>query len=240
MRCRTHPSDHGAGVCACCLRERLSALAAVAAENNDKPSPAILSHRSDFANVSDDGQKRRAVKFSFLSPIWGNPSPKKAESDAIVLKPSVSNFSFLALVIRQWKKNKKKSPHISPPAEDVTRGRSMKPHVQPVNGRGMSPAMKDKTEEDERRITTPSPLRRKAHRQQSPNKLSSYVVCLSPMLMPSPRNRRNYGPSDTVFAGDLQGTLNRKWSGIGVPGSDVTPGIGLNRSRKLVDLGKAW
>ncbi|KAI0489184.1 hypothetical protein KFK09_029026 [Dendrobium nobile] len=234
MRCRTHPSDHGAGVCPCCLRERLSALTVAQVENKAKPSRAILSSRSDFPNVSDERQKRRAVKFS------KNSSPKKAESDAIVLKSSGSNSSFLDLILGQWKKNKKKSPHIAPAAEDVSRGRSRKPHVQPVDGRGMSPAMKDETNKDERRISTPSPLKRKAQRPQSPNKLSSYAVCLSPMLRPSPGNRRNHGASEAVFAGDLQGTLNRKWSGAGVAVPDASSGQGLNRSRKLVDLGKAW
>ncbi|KAL0905042.1 hypothetical protein M5K25_027213 [Dendrobium thyrsiflorum] len=240
MRCRTHPSDHGAGVCPCCLRERLSALTVDPAENKAKPSPAILRSRSDFPNASDERQKRRAVKLSLLSPNRRNPSPKKAESDAIVLKRSGSNSSFLALIIRQWKKNKKKSPHISPATEDVSRGRSRKPHVQPVDGRGMSPAMKDETDKDERRISTPSPLRRKAQRPQSPNRLSSYAVCLSPMLRPSPGNRRNHGASETVLAGDQQGTLNRRWSGVGVAALDASSGQGLNRSRKLVDLGKAW
>lgn len=240
MRCRAHTSDHGAGVCAHCLRERLSALTAAAAEHNAEQYPANISSRSDFPDASEDGKKRCAQKFSFLSPVRGNPSPKKAEPDAVVLKPSVSNFSFLALIIRQWRKNKNKSPHISPAAEGVNRGRSRQPHVQPVNGRGMSPVMRDETEKHGRRISTPSPLNRKAQRQQSPNRLSSYAVCLSPMLRPTPGNRRNHGPSETVFTGDLKGSLNRKWSGVGVAVHDSSSGLGLNRSRKLVDLGKTW
>lgn len=235
--CKTHPSDQASGVCARCLRERLSALTAAEAEHGaEQSSPAKIGSRPDFP----DGKRRRAPKPSRLSPIRGNPSPKKAEPEAIVLKPSGSNLSFLALIIRQWRKSKKKSPHMSPAAEDVGRGRSRQAHVRPVSGRGMSPATNDEAEEHRRRAAAPSPLRRKAQRQQSPSRLSSYAVCLSPMLRPSPGNRRSHAPAETPFSGDLKGALNRKWSGVGGAVPDGSSGQGLNRSRKLVDLGKAW
>ncbi|XP_020577596.1 uncharacterized protein LOC110022822 [Phalaenopsis equestris] len=236
MRCREHSSDHSGGVCPRCLRDRLSSLAAAEAEQEGRRSPEILSSHTDSPNVSDD-QKRRAHKLSLFSPIRVKQTPKKTESDAIVLKPSISHSGFLSLIMKQWSKNRKKLQGISPAEEYDSRGRSRKPHLQPVNGRGMSPAMKEEREGDRRRISAPSPLRQKAQRQQSPNRFSSYVVCLSPMLRPSPGNRRNHGPSDTVIAGDVHGSLNRKWSGVGVAFPEASSGLGMNRSRKLVDLG---
>ncbi|KAK8964992.1 hypothetical protein KSP40_PGU018815 [Platanthera guangdongensis] len=41
MRCRIHPSAAGAGVCASCLRDRLSALSVATVEGRAGPASAI-------------------------------------------------------------------------------------------------------------------------------------------------------------------------------------------------------
>lgn len=234
MRCNIHPSDSGIGVCAFCLRDRLSAITASSAGYDKASSPEsdrdpdrssaprtrspILCHLSPFSNVT--GKNRSAQKFSLFSPIWGNPScPKKAESGS---KTSGSNNSWLlALNLGRRKRNKKASTH-----------------VQPVSGRGMSPAAELSPG---RGVTTPSPM----WRQQSPRRFSSFSLCLSPMVRPIPGNRRGHAPPETSFSGEIRGMFNRRCGGGGggVGGAvvpELWPGLMTNRSRKLADLGKVW
>ncbi|XP_020588676.1 uncharacterized protein LOC110030347 [Phalaenopsis equestris] len=230
MRCNTHPFHSGIGVCAFCLRERLSALTSPKYDEvsspeyhrNPKPSsahptpPPPLCHPSPFSNVS--GKNRNAKRFSLLSPIWGYPSPKKAQSAAGFSKSSGSNNSWvLALGLGRKMRNKKASPH-----------------VQPLSGRGMSPA----TEQSPGRgVSIPSPLWRK----QSPHRFSSFGLCLSPMMRPIAGNRREHAPPETAFSGEFRGTFSRRCgSGGGAMAYDLPPGLITNRSRKLVDLGKVW
>ncbi|XP_020673081.1 uncharacterized protein LOC110092754 [Dendrobium catenatum] len=233
MRCRTHPSDSGIGVCPFCLRERLSSLAVADSSNGHvetsspenhwdpdrssaprAPTP-LLCHLSPFSNAA--GKNRAVGKFSLLSPIWGsNPGPKKAESGAGLSKPSGSNNSWLlALNLGRRKRNKRASPH-----------------VQPVSGRGMSPAAELSPG---RGVSIPSPM----WRQQSPRRLSSFGLCLSPMVRPIPANRRGHAPPETSFPSEKRGTFNRRCgSGGGAVVHELSPCLMANRSRKLVDFGR--
>ncbi|PKU62167.1 uncharacterized protein LOC110099551 [Dendrobium catenatum] len=241
MSCRIHPSDLGAGVCACCLRERLSNLFAAHPDNGAAPSPAIKQKPEPCAAPLLCSRSGPHDSFA-ADDCHGNrkPCPNKAISNSIVPKPSVSNSWHSALILWQRKKNKKKSTQTSPGAEEFSRGRTKKPHIRPVNARGMSPASIDQTEEEDgRRLSANSSLRRKAQRQQSPCKLSSYALCLNPLMRPSPGNQRNHA-LETVFTGEPRGTFNPRCSGAGAAVPDACSGLVPNRSRKLVDLGKVW
>lgn len=237
MNCRIHPSDLGAGVCACCLRERLSNLFAAPPDNAAEPSPAI--------KQTPEPCSRSKPHDSFAADYChGNRKscPNKPIPNSIVPKPSGSNSWHSALILWQRRKNKnQKSTQNSPGIEEFSRGRTKKPTIRPVNARGMSPASMDKAEEEDgRRLSANSSLRRKAQRQQSPCKLSSYALCLNPLMRPSPGNQRSHA-LETVFAGEPRPeTFNPRCSAVGEAVPDACSGMVPNRSRKLVDLGKVW
>ncbi|PKA53058.1 hypothetical protein AXF42_Ash002040 [Apostasia shenzhenica] len=161
MMCKIHPSDPGAGVCACCLRERLSTLAASVAEDEADPSSEAI-----------------------FSPLCGQPNLREMETYPVVLKPSTPKLSEL-IRCRTWG-NKKKTMPISPAAEEDARGRTRKPQFLPVKARGMSPALKEGGYE-----TEPSPLWQKpAADPQNHHSFSSFSLCLSPVVRPI-GNRRS-------------------------------------------------
>lgn len=233
MKCRIHPSDSGAGVCACCLRERLSALTSSHARDYDLSStedrrnlgsssvpPPILCNQPAFPKISRNNRGPENNR--------DNLNAGKATSDAAPSEPpSGSNSWLLGLTLGRKKKSKKNSPH-----------------VQLVNARGMSPAAEEAVEggcarkpSPGRCTSTPSPMRR----QPSPRSFSGLGRCLSPLMRPSPGTHRGQASPVTAFPGKLHGNLNRRCSGVGradVP--DVSSVLATNRSRKLVDLGKDW
>lgn len=232
MRCRTHPTHSGIGVCAFCLRERLSALTASPAACQEVSSPdcrvdperssatrsppPLLCHLSPFSSAG--GKNRAAKKLSLWSPIRANPGPKKADCAAGFSKPSGSTTSWRsALSLGRTMRNKKTSPHVQPVS-----GRGMSPAVELSPGRGAAPI--------------PSPL----WRRQSPHRFSSFGLCLSPMVRPIPGNRRAHAPPETAFSGEIRGTFNRRCGGDGAVITELSPSLVTNRSRKLVDLGKVW
>lgn len=246
MRCRIHSSDAGSGVCACCLRDRLSALT-FSPVDGDLQNPDSSTSPSSFPNFSDrrstdqgsGGRKSCSVKFSILNPLWGSKNtPKKVEINAVVLKPSGSNVRLSALILPQRIRRNNKSTAIRPAAEDEIRGRSKKP---PGSGRGMSPASGNEG------APAPSPLKRKvvatqphnAQTQPSSRSVSSFAMCLNPVVRPSHGYRRSHGLGQAVVAGEIRRTIVRGYDG-GAAVPDPSFVLGPNRSRKLVDLGKIW
>jgi hypothetical protein len=80
----------------------------------------------------------------------------------------------------------------------------------------------------------PSPLRRGlGHRKRQGT--SSFGVCLSPLVRPSPAHRRSQ-LSETGFSGDLNSPAHHRYVGTG--GASVGPSLCHNRSRKIADIGR--
>ncbi|KAG0472796.1 hypothetical protein HPP92_014219 [Vanilla planifolia] len=274
MRCKIHSSDPGAGVCACCLRERLSALASSAAGKDSVPPTSsrqksdlssarqsVLCHRPARHSVSGSASSAAAItaggcgggKPPIVPPISGDPNLKRSESDRF--KSSKSNFWLVALIRGRGKGNKKASPQVSSVQEDVGLGQARKPHVPEVIGRGLSPAPEEETAEYTsdgeltiaRRLPSRSPTTQKStvaqhgkgQANQNPRSISSLALCLSPLVGPSHSNRRSFATPEVGFTGgEIRGTFNRRCERVAVP--DASFVLGPNRSRKLVDLGKAW
>ncbi|PKU60427.1 hypothetical protein MA16_Dca028552 [Dendrobium catenatum] len=70
-------------------------------------------------------------------------------------------------------------------------------------------------------------------------RLSSFGLCLSPMVRPIPANRRGHAPPETSFPSEKRGTFNRRCgSGGGAVVHELSPCLMANRSRKLVDFGR--
>ncbi|KAK8945775.1 hypothetical protein KSP40_PGU021456 [Platanthera guangdongensis] len=231
MKCSVHPSNCGEGVCAFCLRERLSIITGSLAGNDDLLSPddtqrssvpPLLGGRQSALNKFD-GKNLGARKLSLESP-----SPKKAESDDAVSGPSGSPSCLPGLTLGRKKRNKMTSLH-----------------VDPVNTRGMSPVSDEaaargglSAKQSPSRCTSSPPIRR----QQSPRSFSSLALCLSPLGRPIPGNHGGNNLPDMTLPVKIRGTFNqqcgRGGGGGGIP--DLPSALGTSRSRKLADLGKIW
>ncbi|KAG0496836.1 hypothetical protein HPP92_001527 [Vanilla planifolia] len=266
MRCRIHPSDPGAGVCAICLRDRLISLAAATSKEEEeeeienspeqKHGPYALIHsQSDFSHVSqlqpadhlNEGcsgacEKQNSIKFCLLSPIWGNQNPKKVESVR-----SVSWILALVLALRGCRRNNNKKKDISAQSAETRM-----PHV---NARGMSPVAEEKIGMIDLKFAyslepspchrnfTPSPLWRKSSAfQQQQIPFSSFSVCLSPFVRRTSGTRRCQPPSKINFARELKGIFNRRRScgGAGFAGREIVSRFVPIRSTKQGNFAKKY
>ncbi|KAK8944203.1 hypothetical protein KSP39_PZI008096 [Platanthera zijinensis] len=259
MRCKNHPSD-APGVCATCLRERLTALAAAVANASEADfsserrrylgrsassdtfglRPAGPHHGRENAAVSEGGgvRRRHLRRFTFFSDLLGHFRHRETESNAEAKRPSRSR-SWLSVMIRgkgRLKKKKKKKT-----SQIVLEDR--------VIGRGMSPAEKEETMgyDSESGYQTEPPL--KGPRDASSpeihygghnlhNRFTGLSLCFSPLMRPSPGNRRSEAPSEVAFSGELRGTFNAPRQRYGGTSAGGSSGVGQNRSRKIADFGK--
>ncbi|PKA56338.1 hypothetical protein AXF42_Ash014841 [Apostasia shenzhenica] len=257
MKCSIHRSDPGAGVCAFCLHERLSTLAASITTDPSleigsiqKPSLPGSPRKSCRESSIPAAGARIAGNFSLSSPSLIN----NVES----LKSSRNPASCLSALIRcrRMKIDSNTSPQGSPEAVEAARGRARKPRVPPPSGRGMSPAARGAMElrspdvgnakeaSPSRWLSTPSPLRQKARtaatttpnyngqKNRNPQSVSGISLFLSPMVRPSSGNRRSRTPAEATNWSELRAGAG---AGAGVP-SFLVP----SRSRKLADFGKVW
>ncbi|KAG0449855.1 hypothetical protein HPP92_027072 [Vanilla planifolia] len=263
MKCKLHPSDSAAGVCACCLRERLHSLASSTVGEHPVPPPLIRQKSNPSSAPSRLLRPRSAVhsaagvtshqeehtagggggrRISVLSPGLGHPSPIKRES-----KLSRPNSWFSSLIRGGRKRPKNASPQISSAPEETGHGGLTKAQILAANCRGMSPAAEEETEyyasdgeyATARRLPGPSPLMRKATAAQqnnanhSPRSVSSFALCITPLIRTSPGNRRSFATPESP-----RGVFTRRCGGGALPDGSFI--LQQNRSRKLVDLGKVW
>lgn len=254
MRCKIHPSEASPGVCATCLRERLTALAdavAVAGEADFSSVRRRTLGRSASSNafglrpaIPHQGRKNAAVsegdgvgrihfrRFTFFSDLVGHFRHRETESNLEAKRPSRSR-SWLSAMIRGKGRRKKKKKAAQIVLEDR------------VIGRGMSPAEKEDTTDYESESgyqTEPpvkgprdssSPMRHAEENHYS--RFTGFSLCFSPLMRPSPRNRWSQAPSEIAFSGELRGPFTAQQQRYGGGGSSV---LGQNRSRKIADFGK--
>lgn len=249
MRCKIHPSDPGAGVCATCLRERLTTLSSAVAKAGDadyspesrrnlgrSASPKSFGLRpADPDSDGGGGQREHVRRFSFLSFLLTHSKHMETNSDSEAAKPSRSR-SWLSSMIRgrRVQKRKKRTPPRFVMEERVT-------------GRGLSPAEKEVSTDFDSESgyhTDPLPTRQPevsnySGRQRRRNcRLKGFSMCFSPLMRPSPGKRKNQAPSEVGFSGELRGGFNTQRNRYGGASSGGSSFLGPNRSRKIADFGK--
>ncbi|KAK8945419.1 hypothetical protein KSP40_PGU006967 [Platanthera guangdongensis] len=252
MRCKIHPSD-APGVCATCLRERLTALAAAVANASEADfsserrrylgrsassdtfglRPAGPIHGRENAAVSEGGgvRRRHFRRFTFFSDLLCHFRHRETESNAEAKRPSRSR-SWLSVMIRGKGRLKKKKKTSQIVLEDR------------VIGRGMSPAEKEETMgyDSDSGYQTEPPL--KGPRDASSpdihygghnfhSRFTGLSLCFSPLMRPSGQT-----PSEVAFSGELRGTFNAPRQRYGGTSAGGSSGLGPNRSRKIADFGK--
>lgn len=244
MRCKIHLADTGAGVCAACLRERLTNLSAAVANAGDadySPESRRNLGRSAFPKsfglrpADPDTERRHARRFSFLSFLLAQSKQRETNSDSEAAKPSRTR-TWLSSMIRRRRvqKTKKRTPPRFATAEWVS-------------DRGMSPAEKEEStdfDSDSGYHTDPLPMRQPemnhyCGRQRNRNcRLTGFSLCFSPLMRPSPGKRKNQAPSEVGFSGELRGGFNTQRNRFGGASAGGKPVLGPNRSRKIADFGK--
>ncbi|PKA53285.1 hypothetical protein AXF42_Ash010015 [Apostasia shenzhenica] len=267
MRCKIHPSDPGVGVCALCLRQRLSAIAAA---EDVGPSPDLrgkprLFHRStapdpfglrpaeDLSHLHHRSSQigTTPASSSMFSTMLPHPTHEETESESGTEKPSDSRswlWPLWGIVRCRRKRNKKMSRFVSVDEQEDKRRTAKVLHPQHVNGRGMSPADKeevDVVDSDGGYTTDPFPTaasnHNNSHQRNCHRRFSSLGLCFSPLLRPSPGNRKCQATSEVGFSGELRGTFNSYGHRGGAAAGATagrSSGMGPNRSRKLADFGK--
>ncbi|XP_020574717.1 uncharacterized protein LOC110020811 [Phalaenopsis equestris] len=248
MRCKIHPSDPGTGVCASCLRERLTNLSAAVANAGDADfSPTSRRNLGRFtaksfglrpADPDSDGaggRRKHIGRFSFLSSLLTHSVHKETNSDSEFAKPSRTR-SWISSMIRGRRMQKRKKR--SPPRFVVD---------ERVSGRGMSPVEKEESTDFDSESgyhTDPFPMRQQdvnhyGGRQPRRNyRLMGFSLCFSPLMRPSPGNRKNQVPSEVGFSGELRGGPNTQRNRYGGASAGGSYALGPNRSRKIADFGK--
>lgn len=226
MKCKRHPCEQGAGVCASCLRDR---LLIVLAEQHERPSPDLprgrrnppsvllpLSSAADTETRSSGSTHRRSGGFSLFPSLFRSGDNSSSSGGG----------SWISTLIhrRKNRKNQKKKQKVQ---------------AYGPSDRGMSPAIDDHetgssasgsgyTTESSAvvgRHTTPA---RPSRRHGSGGGFSGFGVCLNPVGGPGHAGRRRRPtPSEAGFSAEL-----------GRNGYPVQ--LQPNRSKKLADRGRNW
>ncbi|XP_009392791.2 uncharacterized protein LOC103978656 [Musa acuminata AAA Group] len=204
-----------------------------------------------FGGEVDGGPSRSYGRFSVLKALFGHHRQEKVEVDWGYCEGSGSRSWFSALVpgIRR----KKKQPQVSSAAEGEALPEQTRRSCRVV-GRGMSPAMEEE-EVDEIgyssessngwRRPTPTPLRRisantrsRHHHPRGLGGVSSFAVCLSPLMRVGPGGRHSHVAEPAAVSSELWGPASsvrrhRRATAAGAP-----RGLDPCRSRKLADFAR--
>ncbi|KAG1360940.1 hypothetical protein COCNU_09G004030 [Cocos nucifera] len=202
--------------------------------------PTFDAAADGFSGDADGGRRRISGRFSVFSILFRHQRSGEAESDLGSSKRSGSGSWFSALIRRR---RKKKSRSFSA-EEAAATGRSQ------ASDRGMSPVIDDddadgcssgySTESSSGwRRPTPTPMRRfpasSFHRYGGRAGISSFAVCLSPLIRVGHNSWRGQPAESGTMSGELRSTASphrcRHRSAGGVS-------LGPNRSRKLAGLGR--
>ncbi|XP_008788713.2 uncharacterized protein LOC103706403 [Phoenix dactylifera] len=196
-----------------------------------------------YSGDADEGRRRISGRFSVFSILFRHQRSEEAESDLGNSRSSGSGSWFSALIPRR---RKKKPRSFSVP--EAATGRS-RPSCR-ASDRGMSPEIDDdeadgcssgySTESSSGwRRPTPTPMRRfpasSYHYHGGRSGVSSFAVCLSPLIRVGHNGRRGTPAESGMISGELRSTGSRPrcrpWSARGAS-------LGPSRSRKLADLGR--
>ncbi|RWW81654.1 hypothetical protein BHE74_00009934 [Ensete ventricosum] len=197
-----------------------------------------------FGGEADGGRSRSYGRFSVLKALFGLHRPEKVEADWGYCEGSGSRSWFSTLVPRI--RRKEKQPHVSSAAggealPELTR-RSCR-----VGGRGMSPDMEEE-EVDEIgyssessngwRRPTPTPLRRisantrsRHHHPGGLGGVSSFAVCLSPLMRVGPSGRHSHVAEAAAVSSELWGPASSVRRHRLAPSAGAPRGLVPSRSR---------
>ncbi|KAJ6851673.1 putative serine/arginine repetitive matrix protein 1 [Iris pallida] len=221
MKCKRHPSEHGAGVCAPCLHDRLLILLADQQHSRHHPSSSQSSEKDTTSppslRVADDDGGRSSIRrshrrFSLFPSVFSSDD-------------SESSSSWISSLIHCRRAKEKRVRSYGPSA----RGMSPATDGRESEGGGASGSgYSTGSPAGVRRKATPARPTADCRRRRGGAGLADFVVCLSPLVRPGPtgRRRRHQAPkAESGFSGEL-----------GRNGKPVH--FGPNRSRKLADRGR--
>ncbi|XP_010934887.1 uncharacterized protein [Elaeis guineensis] len=206
--------------------------------------PTFDAASDGFPGDAAGGRRRISGRFSVFSILFRHQRSEEVESDLGSSKSSGSGSWFSALIRRR---RKKKSRSFS--VEEVAATGRSQPSCR-ASDRGMSPVIDDdeadgcssgySTESSSGwRRPTPTPMRRfpasSFHRYGGRAGVSSFAVCLSPLIRVGHNGWRGQPAESGTTSGELRSTATRHRCRHGSAGG---ASLGPNRSRKLADLGR--
>ncbi|CAA6669728.1 unnamed protein product [Spirodela intermedia] len=255
-KCKKHPFEQGVGVCASCLRERLLDLVAAqsggassAAGLPRSVSPYVSRRRSVDLDLHADGnppaQSHRRQKLRFFStPQAGTVQGKGKGAGSGFFASIFGRQSRSEVVGEDYRTSKVQQGSISWFSALVP-GRRKKMQQMRGNSRFFEEAVEEEEEDDDSpersgaaesagdwRIPGLTPTRKQPPSAQSA--MAGFVVCLSPLVRPSPHRSQAGEASEPGGAARVSGQHRRHRSALRAE----TAALGHNRSRKIADLGR--
>lgn len=236
MRCKKHFSDHSSsvGVCASCLRHKLSTLS-IHSQSQNPPIP----NPNPKPKPNPNPNPPPLVLPRSVSPYKsGRPAPTHIQRFYSTPQVDLShqrrkkNSGKFGLISKLFRSRSGKSQPSDQAAPTTSTSLSLSSSYS-CYAKGMSPDRpSDEFDSPARSLPRPSPGRVRP----SPAR-AGIALCLSPLLRPSPARQWNFGP-DGGYSGEIrastagQGNSNK-------PHLSGAASFCANRSRKLADFGRS-
>ncbi|KAJ6808489.1 putative formin-like protein 5 [Iris pallida] len=180
MKCKRHPSETGAGVCAPCLRDRLLIL--LAGQHNH---PSSRSKKRDTSSPPLESTTAIHRRFSLFPSVF-------ASNDS---ETSSSSWWISSLIPRRGAKEKRVRSY----------GPSVRGMSPAVDGDASGSGYSTESPAGVRRKTNPArPTDECRRRRRGGGGLADFVVCLSPLVRPGPTGgRRRHQATESGFSDEL-------------------------------------
>ncbi|KAJ6828363.1 putative formin-like protein 5 [Iris pallida] len=179
MKCKRHPSETGAGVCAPCLRDRLLILLA---DQHNHPSSRSKKRGTSSPPLESTTAIHR--RFSLFPSVFASNDSETS-----------SSWWISSLIPRRGAKEKRVRSY----------GPSVRGMSPAIDGDASGSGYSTESPAGVRRKTNPArPTDECRRRRRGGGGLADFVVCLSPLVRPGPTGgRRRHQATESGFSGEL-------------------------------------